>query len=50
MSLVEFVFTELDQLVIEYQKHRAALEETEQARKATQSSGASAGDDFDPFP
>jgi hypothetical protein len=49
IAKVSLTFAELDQLVTEYQKHRAALEEAEQARKASQRSAASASDDFDPF-
>ena len=49
IAKVSLSFAELDQLMTEYQKHRAALEKAEQERKASQSSAASASDDFDPF-
>ena len=50
IAKVSLTFAELDQLMTEYQRHRAALEEAEQKRKASQStSAAGASDDFDPF-
>ena len=44
IAKVSLTFAELDQLLLEYQKHRAALEEAEQARESVPAS-----DDFDPF-